>query len=72
MTREEEKILEAEKEIMDIIPRFRGAHMKYLCEGDYRSIRILHLLANQLHDQCNIIERELFKEERKRESYDRG
>ena len=61
MTQEDKKILEAEKEIMDIIPRFRGAHMKYLCERDYHSIRILHLLANNLHDQCNIIERALSK-----------
>ena len=72
MTRKDKRVLEAEKEIMDIIPRFKGAHMKYLCEGDYHSIRLLHLLANKLHDQCNIIETELFKEQRERESYDRG
>ena len=55
MTDKEKRIIETEKDIKDIIPRFKGAHMNYLCERSYESIRNLKLLAENLSADCERI-----------------
>ena len=55
MTDKEKRIIETEKDINDIIPRFKGAHMNYLRERSYESIRNLKLLAENLSADCERI-----------------
>ena len=55
MTDKEKRIIETEKGINDIIPRFKGAHMNYLCERSYESIKNLKLLAENLSADCERI-----------------
>lgn len=51
-SRKDEIILEAEKEITDMIPRLKGMHGSYINERDYRSIRNLALAANSIRLAC--------------------
>lgn len=67
MTEQEKRVIEIEKDIYDIIPRFKGAHMNYLCERNYESIRNLKLLAEQLSGDCERIIRGQYEFERERD-----
>ena len=50
MNRKEERLLEAEKELYDLIPRMKGSHGHYLMERSYESARNLSLLAQRISD----------------------
>ena len=50
--RKDEIILEAEKNIVDMIPRLKGMYGSYLNERDYRTIRNLALAANHIRRDC--------------------
>ncbi len=52
MNRKDEIIIEAEKDLMDLIPRLKGMHGAYLCERDYRTIRNLAMAANRIKADC--------------------
>ena len=52
MDRKDEIIIEAEKDILDLIPRLKGIHGEYVRERDYRSIRNLALAANSIKKDC--------------------
>lgn len=52
LSRKDEIVLKAEKEICDIIPRLKGIHGGYIHYRDYRSIRNLALAANNLKNAC--------------------
>ena len=52
LSRKDEIVLKAEKEICDIIPRLKGIHGGYMHDRDYRSIRNLALAANKLKGAC--------------------
>lgn len=51
-SRKDKIILDAEKEIYDLIPRMKGIHGHYIMERDYTSIRNLALAANQIRSAC--------------------
>lgn len=55
MNRKDKIIIEAEKDLMDLIPRLKGIHGAYLCERDYRTIRNLALAANKIKADCERI-----------------
>ena len=55
MTDKDKKVFELEKDIYDIIPRFKGCHMKYLVDQSYESIRLLKCLADNLSSDCQKI-----------------
>ena len=61
--REENRALEAEKDIYDLIPRFKGMHGHYLTDRTYESIRNLALASKQLMSDCCIIMRTYDREE---------
>ena len=52
LSRKDEIVLKAEKEICDIIPRLKGIHGGYVHDRDYRSIRNLALAAKNLTSAC--------------------
>ena len=52
MNRKDEIIIEAEKDLLDLIPRLKGIHGAYLCERDYRTIRNLAMAANKIKGDC--------------------
>ena len=52
MDRKDKIIIEAEKVLLDLIPRLKGMHGAYLCERDYRTIRNLALAANKIKGAC--------------------
>ena len=52
MDRKDEIIIEAEKDLLDLIPRLKGIHGAYLCERDYRTIRNLAMAANKIKGDC--------------------
>ena len=52
MNRKDEIIIEAEKDLMDLIPRLKGMHGAYLRERDYRTIRNLAMAANKIKGDC--------------------
>ena len=55
MNREEKRALKAEKDIYDLIPRFKGMHGHYLTDRTYESIRNLAHAARQLMVDCTTI-----------------
>ena len=55
MTDKDKKVLELEKDIRDIIPRFKGCHMNYIVNQSYESIRLLKCLADSLSNDCEKI-----------------
>lgn len=64
MTKHEEKrALEAEKDIYDLIPRFKGMHGHYLADRTYESIRKLAHASKRLMADCCIIMRTYDREE---------
>ncbi len=63
MNREEKRILEAEKDIYDLISRFKGMHGHYLTDGSYESIRKLAYASKQLMTDCCIIMRKYDNDE---------
>ena len=50
--RKDEIIIEAEKDLLDLIPRLKGIHGAYIRERDYRTIRNLSLAANNIKKDC--------------------
>lgn len=52
MNRKGKIIIEAEKDLLDLIPRLKGIHGAYVCERDYRTIRNLALAANEIKKDC--------------------
>lgn len=54
-SRKEQKALEAEKDIYDLIPRFKGMHGHYLADRSYESIRKLAYASKRLMADCSII-----------------
>ena len=52
MNRKDEIIIEAEKEIIDLIPRLKGIYAGYAAYRDYRSIRNLALCADKIKREC--------------------
>lgn len=52
MNRKDEIIIEAEKDLLDLIPRLKGIHGAYICERDYHTIRNLALVANKIKKDC--------------------
>ena len=52
ISRKDKIILDAEKEINDLIPRMKGIHGHYIMERDYTSIRNLALAANKINCAC--------------------
>lgn len=52
MNRKDKIIIEAEKDLMDLIPRLKGMHGAYIRERDYRTIRNLALAANKIKGDC--------------------
>jgi hypothetical protein len=52
MNRKDEIIIEAEKDLMDLIPRLKGMHGAYIRERDYHTIRNLALAANKIKGNC--------------------
>ena len=52
ISRKDKIILDAEKEINDLIPRMKGIHGHYIVERDYISIRNLALAANKIKCAC--------------------
>lgn len=63
MNREEKRALEAEKDIYDLISRFKGMHGHYLTERTYESIRNLAHASKRLMGDCCIIMRTYDREE---------
>ena len=63
MSRKEQKALEAEKDIYDLIPRFKGMHGNYLADGSYEQIRKLAHAAKRLMMDCVEIMRTYDKDE---------
>ena len=57
MTDKGKKVFELEKDIYDIIPRFKGCHMNYILSPSYESIRLLKCLADSLSVNCEKIMR---------------
>lgn len=55
MTDKGKKVFELEKDIYDIIPRFKGCHMNYIHNQSYESIRLLKCLADNLSRDCQKI-----------------
>ena len=52
MDRKDEIIIEAEKDLLDLIPRLKGLHGTYIRERDYRAIRNLALAASKIKGDC--------------------
>jgi hypothetical protein len=52
MNRKDEIIIEAEKDLLYLIPRLKGMHGAYIRERDYRTIRNLALAANKIKGDC--------------------
>lgn len=52
MADKDKKVYELEKDIVDIIARFKGCHMNYICNQSYESIRLLKCLADSLSKDC--------------------
>ena len=52
MNRKDQIIIEAEKDLLDLIPRLKGIHGAYVREHDYRTIRNLALAANSIKKDC--------------------
>ena len=52
MNRKDKIIIEAEKDLLDLIPRLKGMHGAYICERDYHTIRNLALAANKIKGDC--------------------
>ena len=55
MNKKDKIIIEAEKDLLDLIPRLKGIHGKYILERDYRSIRNLALAASKIEEDCRRI-----------------
>lgn len=55
MMQKDKKALEAEKDLYDLIPRFKGMHGHYLMDRSYESIRLLAHAAKQLMVDCTTI-----------------
>jgi len=52
MNRKDEIIIEAEKDLLDLITRLKGLHGAYVRERDYCAIRNLALAANNIKKDC--------------------
>lgn len=63
MNREEKRVLEVEKDISDLISRFKGMHGHYLTDRTYESIRNLALASKQLMADCCVIMRTYDRDE---------
>lgn len=55
MNRKDKIIIEAEKDLLDLIPRLKGIHGRYLRDRDYRTIRNLALAAGKIKADCERI-----------------
>ena len=55
LNKKDKIIIEAEEDLLDLIPRLKGIHGKYLFERDYRTIRNLALVANKIKTDCEKI-----------------
>ena len=55
MNRKDKIIIEAEKDLIDLIPRLKGMHGAYIRERDYRTIRNLALAASKIEEDCRRI-----------------
>ena len=55
LSREDERLLESEKELYDLIPRIKGIHGGYVMEHSYESIVRLALAANKIRRACVVI-----------------
>lgn len=60
---DEKKAIEAEKDIYDLISRFKGMHGNYLMNRSYESIRLLAHAARRLMVDCTYIMKTYDKEE---------
>jgi len=69
------KAKDAEQNLYDLIPRFKGAHGRYLAERDFYSLRNLAMMAENVKRDCIDIMRtfrgpDVEEEIRKLENYD--
>ena len=63
LSSEEKRALEAEKDIYDLIPRFKGMHGHFLADRSYEQIRKLAHASKQLMADCCIIMRTYDRDE---------
>lgn len=55
MDRKTERVIEAEKEIYDLIPRLKGIHGRCITEYNYEAWRNLSLAASRIASACHRI-----------------
>ena len=70
MNREDKRVLEAEKDIYDLIPRLKGMHGHYLADRSYESIRKLAHASKRLMMDCVRIMGSYDREEKHRDTQD--
>ena len=55
MAKNNERAIEAEKDLYDLIPRLKGIHGRYVIEHDPRALINLAKAADAIHRDCRII-----------------
>ena len=60
---EEDRVFELERDIRDIIPRFKGCYNDYTCTPCYEFIRRLKALSENLTRDCDLIINYLYKDQ---------